>query len=60
LKIIKFRRDYVKKFEYKCIPILKMGRGTTEDLNRYGADGWELVCVWAFWHYLKREILPVN
>jgi hypothetical protein len=56
LKSIKPRRDYVKKFEYKCVPILKMGRGTTEDLNRYGADGWELVCVWAFWHYLKREI----
>jgi hypothetical protein len=46
----------MKKLEYKCISILKLGKGTTEDLNSYGADGWELICVWAFWHYLKREI----
>jgi hypothetical protein len=46
----------MKKFEYKCVPILKMGKGTTRELNEYGTDGWELVCVWAFWHYLKREV----
>ncbi|HIH93730.1 TPA: hypothetical protein HA338_06700 [Methanosarcina acetivorans] len=46
----------MKKFEYKCVPILKLGRGTAEDLNRYGSEGWELVYVWVFWHYLKREI----
>lgn len=46
----------MKKFEYKCVPILKMGKGTTRELNEYGADGWELICVWAFWHYLKREV----
>lgn len=46
----------MKKFEYKCVPILKMGKGTARELNEYGADGWELICVWAFWHYLKREV----
>jgi len=33
-----------------------MGRGITEDLNRYGANGWGLVFLWVLWHYLKREI----
>jgi hypothetical protein len=45
-----------KKFEYKCVPILGLGRRTTQVLNEYGKDGWELVAIWAFWHYLKREL----
>jgi len=38
------------------IPILKLGKGTTKDLNVYGCRWVRLICVWAFWHYLKREI----
>ncbi|HEX3047423.1 MAG TPA: hypothetical protein VHY08_21910 [Bacillota bacterium] len=44
------------KFEYKCIYILGLGEKTSRVLTDYGRDGWELVCVWGVWHYLKRAI----
>jgi hypothetical protein len=43
-------------FEYKCVAILGAGRATTEALNRYGKEGWELVATWFIWHYFKRPI----
>ncbi len=46
----------MKKYEYKCVFIGGMGEKTTRVLNQYGQQGWELVCVWLAWHYLKREI----
>lgn len=46
----------MKKYEYKCVPILGGGERTTEILNEYGRQGWELICVWVIWHYLKRPI----
>jgi len=49
----------LKKFEYKCVYIGGLGEKTTEKLNEYGRDGWELVCVSGVWHYFKRE-LPSN
>ncbi|HIH74011.1 MAG TPA: hypothetical protein HA306_01570 [Methanosarcina sp.] len=48
--------NYTKKFEYKCVPILKLGRGTAENFNIYGSDGWELACVWASWQYLNERL----
>lgn len=44
----------MKKYEYKCVGIWGFGRQTTRILNEYGQKGWELVCVWAIWHYFKR------
>ena len=46
----------MKKYEYLCIPINEQGEKTTEILNEYGKDGWELVCVAGICHYLKREV----
>lgn len=46
----------MKKFEYKCVYIFGGGERTARVLNEYGQQGWELVCVWAAWHYLKREV----
>lgn len=42
------------KYEYKCVGIVGMGEKTARVLNGYGRDGWELVCVYAIWHYLRR------
>ncbi|MCL2351094.1 MAG: hypothetical protein FWC55_01035 [Firmicutes bacterium] len=46
----------MKKYEYKCVFIGGLGGSTSRRLSEYGRDGWELVCVWWAWHYLKREI----
>ena len=46
----------MKKFEYKCVYIFGGAESTSRTLNEYGQQGWELVCVWWAWHYLKREI----
>jgi len=48
----------MKKYEYKCVLILGGGEKTTRILNEYGRDGWELICIWWAWHYLKREFSP--
>ena len=45
----------MKQYEYKYIAIFGLGGRTTRVLNEYGRDGWELVCAWGLWHYLKRE-----
>jgi hypothetical protein len=41
-------------YDYLCVPIFGLGRSTTRVLNELGAQGWELVSVWAIWHYFKR------
>jgi len=46
----------MKKYEYKCVWIHGFSERTTRKLNEYGKEGWELVCVWGAWHYIKREI----
>lgn len=46
----------MKRFEYKCVSIWGLGGRTGRVLSKYGKEGWELVCVWAIWHYLKRPI----
>ena len=46
----------MKKYEYKCIFIWGGAEKTTRVLNQYGQQGWELVCVWYSWHYLKRRL----
>jgi len=48
--------NIMKKYEYKCVFIGGLGGSTSRRLSEYGRDGWELVCVWWAWHYLKREI----
>jgi hypothetical protein len=45
------------KYEYKCILILGFGGTTSRILTSYGHEGWELVCVWWAWHYLRRPLL---
>ena len=45
----------MKKYEYKCVSIWGLGKGTTKKLNEYGKEGWELVEVWGIWYYFKRE-----
>jgi hypothetical protein len=45
----------MKKYEYKCVAIFGFGEKTRRILNEYGNGGWELVCVWGMWHYLRRE-----
>ncbi|MEG0153433.1 MAG: DUF4177 domain-containing protein [Niameybacter sp.] len=45
----------MKKYEYKCISIWGGATKTTEILNEYGNNGWELVCVQNMWFYFKRE-----
>ncbi len=46
----------VQKYEYKCVSIFGLGRGTTRVLNEYAKDGWELVVVSWAWHYFKRPV----
>ena len=46
----------MEKYEYKCVFIFGLGGVTTRRLNEFGKDGWALVCVWGFWHYLKRGL----
>jgi hypothetical protein len=46
----------VQKYEYLCVSILGNGPATTKQLNEYGKEGWELVCVVSTWHYFKRQI----
>jgi hypothetical protein len=46
----------MNKYEYKCVFIFAGGGGTSRVLNEYGKEGWDLVCVWWAWHYLKRPI----
>lgn len=46
----------MEKYEYKCIMIIGDAQKTTEALNKYGMEGWELISVWNTWHYLKRII----
>lgn len=45
-----------QKYEYKCVAIVGFGDQATRVLNEHAREGWELVCVYAVWHYLKREI----
>jgi hypothetical protein len=42
--------------EYKCVLIVGGGWRTTQILNEYGKDGWELVTTCLFWHYFKRAV----
>ncbi|HWQ42995.1 MAG TPA: DUF4177 domain-containing protein [Desulfosporosinus sp.] len=44
------------KYEYKCISILGGGEKTTQILNQYGQQGWELVNTWFIWFYFKRNL----
>ena len=45
------------RFEYKCVYIFGWNLKMKESvLNKYGKEGWELVCVLAWIHYLKRKI----
>ena len=46
----------MQKYEYKCISIVGFGEKTTRILNEYAKDGWELVCTWYIWFYLKRDL----
>jgi hypothetical protein len=46
----------VQRYEYKCVYIWGFGRRTSAVLNDYGREGWELVCVWWAWHYLRRPL----
>ncbi|HOB89375.1 MAG: hypothetical protein QM391_08250 [Bacillota bacterium] len=46
----------MKKYEYKCVHILGFGETTGRILTEYGRQGWELVCVWGIWHYLRRPL----
>jgi hypothetical protein len=46
----------MKKYEYKCIGIFGSCKKASRILSEYGKDGWELVCVYWAWHYLKKEI----
>ncbi|BCN30737.1 hypothetical protein [Anaeromicropila herbilytica] len=46
----------MKKYEYKCVYIGFGAEKASRTLTVYGQQGWELVCVWWAWHYLKREI----
>lgn len=47
------------KYEYKCVGIVGFGTKTTRVLNDLGRDGWELVSVFAIWHYFKRPLQSV-
>jgi hypothetical protein len=42
--------------EYKCIFIWGGGEKTSRVLNEYGREGWELVCTYWCWHYMKRVL----
>jgi hypothetical protein len=44
------------KFEYKCIFIWGGGEKTSRVLTEYGREGWELVCTYWCWHYMKRVL----
>lgn len=44
------------RFEYKCIFIWGGGEKTSRVLNEYGREGWELVCTYWCWHYMKRPL----
>jgi hypothetical protein len=44
----------MQHYEYRVVSIFGLRTKTTKILNELGADGWELVAVWAVWHYLKR------
>jgi hypothetical protein len=47
----------MQKYEYLCVSIAGNGAATTKQLNEYGKEGWELVCVVApTWHYFKRPL----
>lgn len=46
----------MRTYEYKCVYIWGMGRATTQQLNEYGKEGWELVEVVWSWHYFKRAL----
>jgi hypothetical protein len=48
------------RFEYKCVAILGGGERTSRVLNEYGREGWELVGVWVFWHWLKHRLPASN
>jgi hypothetical protein len=44
------------RFEYKCIFIWGGGEKTSRVLTEYGREGWELVCTYWCWHYMKRDL----
>lgn len=46
----------MRKYEYKCVCIIGAGLRTSEVLNKYGREGWELVTTCLIWHYFKREL----
>lgn len=46
----------MEKYEYKYVTIYGDIENITDELNSYGNDGWELICVWNNWHYFKRNI----
>jgi hypothetical protein len=43
-------------FEYERIFIWGGGEKTSRVLNEYGREGWELVCTYWCWHYMKRVL----
>lgn len=45
----------MQRYEYKCVGIFGFGEKTSRVLNSYASEGWELVCVFWAWHYLKRR-----
>jgi len=47
----------MQKYEYKCAFIWGWSKRTTRVLNRYGAEGWELVTANWVWFYFKRPKL---
>jgi hypothetical protein len=44
----------MQHYEYRVVSIFGLRKKTARILNEYGEKGWELVAVWAVWHYLKR------
>ena len=46
----------MKRFEYKCVRIWGGPEKTTQVLNEYGKNGWELVDTYGMWFYFKKDL----